>query len=642
MLKTMRKNVKSLKPVLWIVVATFIVSIWAIWGGGGRLGEGMASNTLASVGGAKITSDEYFQGLRSRIEAVKKQYSGLTSTLIQQLNIPQQTLSQIIQQKLLLQVASDMGLRATDTEVRDRIMSYPVFQRDGAFVGFDDYKRILDYNHIPLKDFEDELKRDVVLNKVVGLLTAGVFVTDEETWDNYRKENESAKIEYLVAETSKIEITEKPTAAQVEDAFAKNAPDYRIPEQRSGEYVFLKTEDAKKDITVEDKDIEKYYNDNQSQFMEAEKVQVSRIWLPYTEADKDAVLAQARAVLEKIRGGADFAELAKTDSKDGKAKDGGDWGTYEWKTLSAPETGAVEGLAQGEVSEVVDTGAGAAILKVTEKTPAVTKPLAEVSATIKSILEDEKARELVTRRIEGIQKQARKDNSLDLAAQKDGLKAASTGLLKKGQALGDFDTTGSISDALFGLADKQVSDPVFTYSGVGVVQLLTVEPERPATLDEVRDQVESHLIAEMKKERARQKLETAAAAIKGDWNAEASKHQLEYKTVESHKREQYLGLVGESPEVDTLVFSLPLNKVSEPVAVSDGYAVFRVLSRTEVTREDFDKVKDTEKETLLEQRKNEFLQSYLAGVREQKKIRINYELFQRLTTDVLSRYGGEE
>jgi len=76
--------------------------------------------------------------------------------------------------------------------------------------------------------------------------------------------------------------------------------------------------------------------------------------------------------------------------------------------------------------------------------------------------------------------------------------------------------------------------------------------------------------------------------------------------------------------------------------VSDGYAVFRVLSRTEVTREDFDKVKDTEKETLLEQRKNEFLQSYLAGVREQKKIRINYELFQRLTTDVLSRYGGEE
>ena len=35
MLKTMRKNVRSLKPVMWVVVATFIVAIFAVWGGGG-------------------------------------------------------------------------------------------------------------------------------------------------------------------------------------------------------------------------------------------------------------------------------------------------------------------------------------------------------------------------------------------------------------------------------------------------------------------------------------------------------------------------------------------------------------------------------------------------------------------------------
>ena len=39
MLKTMRKNVKALAPTLWIVIATFIISIFAIWGGAGRLGE---------------------------------------------------------------------------------------------------------------------------------------------------------------------------------------------------------------------------------------------------------------------------------------------------------------------------------------------------------------------------------------------------------------------------------------------------------------------------------------------------------------------------------------------------------------------------------------------------------------------------
>jgi hypothetical protein len=46
----MRKNVKSLKWVLWIIVATFIISIFFIWGGAGRLGEANRTNALAYVG----------------------------------------------------------------------------------------------------------------------------------------------------------------------------------------------------------------------------------------------------------------------------------------------------------------------------------------------------------------------------------------------------------------------------------------------------------------------------------------------------------------------------------------------------------------------------------------------------------------
>ena len=49
MLKTMRRNVKSLKPIMWIVVATFVVAIFAIWGGAGRLGEQTGADTLANI-----------------------------------------------------------------------------------------------------------------------------------------------------------------------------------------------------------------------------------------------------------------------------------------------------------------------------------------------------------------------------------------------------------------------------------------------------------------------------------------------------------------------------------------------------------------------------------------------------------------
>ena len=640
MLKTMRRNVKSLKPVLWLVVATFVVAIFAIWGGAGRLGEASRSDTLATVAGEKIASEEYFQALRSRLEAVEKQFGGeLNANLIQQLGVPQQTLEQIVQQRLLLRIAADMGLRATDKEVRAKIVAYPAFQQDGQFVGFENYKRILEYNRIPLGDFEDSLRQDVILGKVVRVLTAGIFVSDDEVWEGYRKQNDTAKIEYLVAEAAKSEVAVPPTEAELRAHFEKNASGYTIPEKRTADYVVLRTEDLKKEITVKDAEIDKYYRANTVQFQEPDKVRASRIWLPFTAADKDAVLAQARDLQRRAAGGEDFAGLAREFSKDDKAATGGDWGLFDWKSLSAAETEAAGTLDKDGVSGVVETETGAAVFKVTEKAPAVAKPLAEVSSTIKGILEDEKARALVAERIQRLEKLARRERSLDVAAQKEGLKPASTGALKRGDSLGGVDPSGAVSEAFFGLKEKEISAPIFTNAGEALAELKAVEPERPAKFEEARGQVEKDILDVLKKEKALARLGEIRAALKDDWSAEAVRLRLEYKFVETHKKEQYLSLVGEKPEVDRLLFTLPIKQASEPVAVDEGYAVFRVLERKETSREEFEKAKATERETLLEQKKNKFLQSYMAKAREEKKVRINYDTYLRLTNDVLARYS---
>jgi len=639
MLKTMRRNVKSLKPLLWLVVATFIVAIFAIWGGAGRLGEQNRTGTLATVGGERISSDEYFQSLRSRLEAMEKQFGGLNANLIQQLGLPQQILEQLVQQRLLLQMAADMGLRATDEEVRARVVAYPVFQKDGQFIGFEEYKRVLEYNRIPLGEFEKGLRQDVLIGKVVNVLTAGVVVTDDAVWEGYRKKNDSAKIEYLVAETAKVEVPETPAEEALRAHFDANASNYTIPEKRTADYIALRTDDLKKVVVVNDTEVEKYYRDNTAQFQEPEKVRASRIWLPFTDADKEAVLTQARDLQKRAKGGQDFAGLAREFSKDDKAAAGGDWGLFDWKSLSAGETGAVDGLDKDGVSEVVETETGAAILKVTEKTPAVTKPLEEVSATIKNILEDQKARALVAERVGRLEKLARKEKSLDFAAQKEGLKVSSTGALKRGDALGDFDTSGSVSEALFGLQEKEISAPVFTYAGEALAELRTIEPGRPATFEEARSQVETDILETLKKDRALAELRNARTALKDDWSGQAAKLKLEYRFIETHKKEQYLSLVGDRPEVDGLVFSLPIKQASDPVAVDEGYAIFRVLERQEVTREEYEKVKAAERDTLLEQEKNKFLQSFMAAARQEKKVRVNYETFQRLNSDILSRFN---
>ena len=61
-----------------------------------------------------------------------------------------------------------------------------------------------------------------------------------------------------------------------------------------------------------------------------------------------------------------------------------------------------------------------------------------------------------------------------------------------------------------------------------------------------------------------------------------------------------------------------------------------------MTKADFDKAKATERETLLEQKRNKFLQSFMAQAREERKVRVNYDLFTKLNNDILARYSGEQ
>ena len=640
----MRKNVKSLAPTLWIVIAAFIVAIFAVWGGAGRLGEAQNANTLASVGKEKISSDVFSQSLRQRLDSLKNEYKDLNKALIQQLNIPQQVLEGMVQQSLILQLAKDMNVDATDNEIRVKIVSYPVFQKDGKFIGFQEYQQILNWNHIPIAEFEKNLRKEIILTKVVNLLTLAVTVTPEELWENYQKENDAAKIDYLVLEKDKVTLDYKPSTAELQSYFEKNKAKYKIPEKKEAEVVFFKNDDLKKEIKITDADIEKYYKDNLDQFKTPENTKVSRIYLPYEAKDKQLVLSEAQSIRDKAQKGEDFAELAKKYSKDDKAKEGGDWGLYDWKSLSQKEQDEIQKLSKGSISGPLELEAGVTILKVTEKEPATTKTLAEVKARVKSTLEDERARALADERAIALEKGARKEKSLDVAAQKMGLKIKKTGLLKKGQSFNEeLDPSGSVSEALFGLKEKEISAPIYTYSGVGIAQLVKTEAPRPAQFDEVKQDVEIDLDSIKKKETALEKIKEIQAKLKDiNWEEIAKEYKLESKTVNEHKREQYLSLIGENTQVDNLIFSLPLNTVSSPFEFEGGYALIKVLERKEATRAEFEKNKETERNKLLETKKDKFLQSFMAKLREEKGVKINYNLFLKLNSDLLSRYAEGE
>jgi len=636
MLKTMRHNIQSLKSILWIVVATFIISIFVVWGGG--LGEQNKAATIVSVGRERITTESFAAALKNRIESLKQQFKELNKGFIEQLNLPQQVLEQMVEQSLISELAKSMGLRATDAEVAAKVKGFAGLQRDGQFIGYEDYKRALDYNHINVAEFEDGLRKDIVLTKTVQLLTAGVTATPAEVWENYQKSKESAKIEYLVLDKAKVELDKKPDPADVRAHFDKAKDAYKLPEKREGGFVFFKNDDLKKEIELSESEIEKYYKDNQAQFQNPEKVRVSRIFMPFGK-DKDLTQAEAEGVLAKIKAGQDFAAQAKIHSKDDKGKDGGDWGASEWRTLSAKEQDEIGKLKAGGVTGLVTLDDGISIDKATEKDAASIIPLAEAKPRIRSILQDQKARDLAAQRVTKLAKEAKAAKSLEAAAAKANLKVQSTGLLKDGQAFEDIDPSGSIGAALFKLKEKELSGPIYTYGGVGLAELRKTEAPRAAAFDEVKAEVENDVTEARKKDAARAKInEVRAKLTDKNWEDVAQKYKLEIKTVDEHKKEQYIGIIGESKEIDALAFNLPLKQVSEPVEFAGGYALVRVLDRKVALKADFDKDKDTELATILEQKKNKFLQSYLAKLKTEKGIKIKYDAFLQTSQEVLARY----
>jgi len=141
---------------------------------------------------------------------------------------------------------------------------------------------------------------------------------------------------------------------------------------------------------VSNKQIHKYYFQHQKDYWEPKKPFVRHILFIVDENASEQVRAskkqQASQVLQKIRSGGDFSELANNHSEDVSASSGGEVG---WLTKGhlVPEFEEVAfRLKSGEVSDIVESRYGFHIIKVEKIRPGKAKPLGEVKEKIKQIL----------------------------------------------------------------------------------------------------------------------------------------------------------------------------------------------------------------------------------------------------------------
>ncbi|MNK90908.1 Foldase protein PrsA 1 precursor [compost metagenome] len=215
---------------------------------------------------------------------------------------------------------------------------------------------------------------------------------------------------FLLAEAKRQGI--KPTSEEIDAKIAeikKQFPDDAAFKKALGEFGTTETElreqvvvgltietlmkDVTKDLSVSEDRLKAFYSENQAQFKHDEEVSAAHILIKTDATAKDPkedeakALAKIQDLLKQIRGGADFAELAKKNSEDpGSGAQGGDLGFFGKGRMVPEFEKTAFGMKDGEVSEPFKTQFGYHIIKRNEYRPARTETYDQVKEQIRENL----------------------------------------------------------------------------------------------------------------------------------------------------------------------------------------------------------------------------------------------------------------
>ena len=134
MLDLIRKKQKTtvVKVVFWVIIATFIGTIFLVWGKGDE--QTREFTVAAEVNGTEISFDEFKSTYNSMYNFYRNIYGqSFTPEMERQLRLPEQSINTLIDQTLLLQEAHRLKLSVSKEELVQSIAAIPAFQVDGVF-----------------------------------------------------------------------------------------------------------------------------------------------------------------------------------------------------------------------------------------------------------------------------------------------------------------------------------------------------------------------------------------------------------------------------------------------------------------------------------------------------------------------------
>ncbi|MCT4704449.1 peptidylprolyl isomerase [Enterobacteriaceae bacterium H11S18] len=542
-----------LKIILGLIIVSFILT------GVGNYLIGGNANYAAKVNGQEIGRGQFENAVASernrQQQQLGDQFSELASSEGYMKQMRQQVLSRMIDEALMDQYARHLGLGISDEQIKQAIFKESAFQSNGKFDNAR-YNAIISNMGMSADQYAQALRNQLTTQQLINALVGTDFMLNGETDELAALVSQERLVREATIDVAALTAKQTASDQEISASYEQNKNRYMAPEQFKVSYI--KLDAASMPQTVKDEEVQAYYDQHQDEYTQPQRNRYSVI---QTKTE-----AEAKAVLDELNKGGDFAALAKAKSADIiSARNGGDMGWLEPGTT--PDELKNAGLKdKGQLSGVIKSSVGFLVVRLDDVQPAKTKPLTEVHDAIADKVKQEKALDAYYALQQKVSDAASNDNeSLAGAEQVAGVKAVETGWFGHDNLPAELNFK-PVSEAIFngGLVGQNgtpgSNSDIITVDGdrAFVLRVTEHKPEAIKPLAEVRDQV----IAQVKRQKAEQqakldanKLLTALKQGKGQDELKAAGLSFgEAKT---------LARTGQDP-VSQAAFTLPLPAKDKP------------------------------------------------------------------------------
>jgi peptidyl-prolyl cis-trans isomerase D len=632
-LKVIRRNASA----AWVkIMFVAIVVVFVFWGIGSVVG-GQKAQVVARVNDQAIDPADFYRTYNNLARMYEDIYKDkVPPEMLKSLNLKSQAMDQVVRGQLLRQEAQRLGLRVTESELRDSIGSVKAFQDNGRF-NKDLYLRTLRANNFTPGDFEESQSEEMLARKLQDLVASGVHVSDAEVKDRYRFDNEKIDLNFIKLEGANFLPEVKLTDAEVQAYYDGHQDKFREPERVRIEYVEYVPDHFTDKVEVTDEAVQQYYTDHQETYAKPEQVHARHILFKVAQDAAPAQKAQARKkaedALKKVKAGDDFATLAQKYSEDSTAAEGGDLGTFPRGQMPPPFEQAAFALGPGTTSEIVESPFGFHIIKVEAKEGGQAQPLDEVRAQVVDAVKQEKAREQARAHASEAHTKVGDGAALASVAQADGLPVSTPA------PFAATETTAAggrpLVDAAFTVDAGTLGPLVDTLQGFFVFRVAEKIAAHVPPLAEIRERVETAARTERADALAKSKADALLPeAQTSGLEAVAKANKLTMQATGPFMRAgTYIPIIGSAPDLKKEAFQLtPEKPVAPAVYNTAGGSVLAALKeRAPAADEDFASQKSQLTKQVEERRRQQVLEEFLNYLKARASIDISQDFLASVT-----------